>query len=141
MNNTFDFIGTISLGKESDKFKPYEEKDYPSSGWTNRSLKFNVVCGDNCHMLEIRGGCFKDGHGDVKTWSKATYDKDGNKTADGSALDIPFAERFNPDNIVQVAEFKKFVIDLEKPKTKFQKFIHQCDYLASRKCLEFNFDV
>jgi len=30
---------------------------------------------------------------------------------------------------------------LEKPKTKYQKFVHQCDYLASRKCLEFNFDV
>ena len=30
---------------------------------------------------------------------------------------------------------------LEKPKTGTQKFIHMCDYLASRKCLEFNFDA
>jgi 23S rRNA maturation-related 3'-5' exoribonuclease YhaM len=30
---------------------------------------------------------------------------------------------------------------LQKPKTKYQKFVHMCDYLASRKCLEFNFDV
>jgi len=30
---------------------------------------------------------------------------------------------------------------LPKPKTKLQKFVHLCDYLASRKCLEMNFDV
>lgn len=30
---------------------------------------------------------------------------------------------------------------LQKPKTKYQKFVHMCDYLASRKCLEFNFDA
>ena len=27
------------------------------------------------------------------------------------------------------------------PKSKIQHFVHWCDYLASRKCLEFNFDV
>jgi hypothetical protein len=30
---------------------------------------------------------------------------------------------------------------LPKPKTKLQNFVHWCDYLASRKCLEFNFNV
>ena len=30
---------------------------------------------------------------------------------------------------------------LPKPKNKIQHFVHWCDYLASRKCLEFNFDV
>ena len=29
---------------------------------------------------------------------------------------------------------------LEKPKTKYQKFVHMCDYLASRKCLLVPFD-
>lgn len=29
---------------------------------------------------------------------------------------------------------------LEKPHTKYQNFVHMCDYLASRKCLELNFD-
>ena len=28
-----------------------------------------------------------------------------------------------------------------KPESKMQKFVHLCDYLASRKCLEMNFDV
>jgi len=30
---------------------------------------------------------------------------------------------------------------LPKPEDKFQKFVHLADYLASRKCLEFNFEV
>lgn len=30
---------------------------------------------------------------------------------------------------------------LPVPKTKLQKFLHLCDYLASRKCLEYNFDA
>lgn len=31
-------------------------------------------------------------------------------------------------------------IDLPKPMSAIQKFVHQCDYLASRKYLEVNFD-
>lgn len=34
---------------------------------------------------------------------------------------------------------KKEVLPL--PTTGMQRFVHMCDYLASRKCLEFNFDV
>ena len=29
---------------------------------------------------------------------------------------------------------------LEKPKTKYQNFVHMCDYLASRKCILLPFD-
>lgn len=29
---------------------------------------------------------------------------------------------------------------LEKPKTKYQSFVHMCDYLASKKCIEIQFD-
>lgn len=31
--------------------------------------------------------------------------------------------------------------ELPKPKNKIQKYVHLCDYLASRKYLEFNFDA
>lgn len=30
---------------------------------------------------------------------------------------------------------------LPKPKTKYESFVHMCDYLASRKCLLFEFDT
>ena len=32
-------------------------------------------------------------------------------------------------------------VELPKPKGKLENFVHLCDYLASRKCLEHNFDV
>jgi len=32
-------------------------------------------------------------------------------------------------------------IKLKKPRTRLQKFVHMCDYLASRKCITMNFDV
>jgi hypothetical protein len=38
-------------------------------------------------------------------------------------------------------DFKTGQEILTKPTTKMQKFVHLCDYLASRKCLEMNFDV
>lgn len=40
-----------------------------------------------------------------------------------------------------VNDFKTGEKVLDKPVTKFQKFVHLADYLASRKCLELNFDA
>lgn len=38
-----------------------------------------------------------------------------------------------------ISKFSKVV--LPEPKTGMQNFVHMCDYLASRKCLEMNFDT
>ena len=40
-----------------------------------------------------------------------------------------------------VTDYKTKKEILPKPKTKMQHFVHLCDYLASRKCLEFNFET
>ena len=37
--------------------------------------------------------------------------------------------------------FKSTEEIMPKPKGSMQSFVHLCDYLASRKALEFNFDV
>jgi len=116
-NKPFEFVGKLSIGKESEKFKPYEEKDYPS-GWTKRSIKFNVIAGDNRHLLTVDGGCFKDGHGDVYLYSKGSVDSN-NKKIKGEAFTIPFKERFTSKKLAEVAEFKKFIIDLEQPNRRY----------------------
>lgn len=113
----FEMVGKISISKESDKFKPYTETIY-DSGWVSRHLMFNAVCGDNRHMLSIKGGSFKDGHGDVYLFSKATVDEAGHRKK-GESFKIPFADRFQSPRIEEVAEFKKFVFDLEEPGRRY----------------------
>lgn len=38
-------------------------------------------------------------------------------------------------------DYKTNMVIMPKPSTKAQSFVHLCDYLASRKCIEFNFSV
>jgi hypothetical protein len=38
-------------------------------------------------------------------------------------------------------DYKTGMEIMPKPKDEYQKFVHLVDYLASRKCLEMNFDV
>ena len=114
----FEMLGTISIAKETEKFKPFTETVY-DSGWKKTSLKFNAVCGDNRHMLQIDAGCFADGHGDIYTFSKGTVNEDGSKKK-GESFTIPFKERLTSKKLADVAEFKKFVFDLEEPGRRFK---------------------
>ncbi len=118
MGIPFEIIGKLTLGKESEKFKPYEEISY-TTGWISRTLKFNLVSGDNRHMLTIKGGSFADGHGDVYLFSKNTKDNEGNDIKGGKLI-IPFKERLTSPKLAEVAEFKKFVVDLEKPNRRYK---------------------
>ena len=114
----FEMLGKISIGKESEKFKPFVETVY-DSGWKKTSLKFNATCGDNRHMLQVDAGCWSDGHGDIMTFSKGTVNEDGSKKK-GEKLTIPFKERLTSKKLADVAEFKKFVFDLEEPGRRFK---------------------
>lgn len=110
----FDMTGKLSIGKDTEKFHPYSETKY-DSGWVRRRLLFNAQCGDNRHMLSVEAGSYEDEHGDVYTFSKATYDENGKRISNGELIKIPFKERLTSPKIAEVAEYKKFVFDLEKP--------------------------
>ncbi len=114
----FEMIGKISLGKETEKFKPYSETTY-DSGWVKRRIMFNAICGDNRHLLTVDAGAFADGHGDVYTFSKGSVDENGNKVK-GESLKIPFKDRLTSPKLAEVAEFKKFIFDLEKPNRRYK---------------------
>lgn len=111
-NNTFEIICKLVIGKESDKFKPYKVTTY-ESGWIANELTFNAIAGDNRHMLKLKGGYFKDGHGKVFTLAKSGKSDSGEKIK-GEKLQIPWKDRFKPEVVANVAEFKKFVIDIEE---------------------------
>ena len=114
----FEMVGKISLGKETEKFKPYSEHKY-DSGWVKRRIMFNAICGDNRHLLTVDAGSFADGHGDVVTFSKGSVDNSGNKVK-GKSLKIPFKDRLTSPKLAEVAEFKKFIFDLEKPNRRYK---------------------
>lgn len=114
----FEMIGKINLSKASDKFKPYSETKY-DSGWVKRRIMFNAICGDNRHLLTVDTGSFEDGHGDVYTFTKSSVDGSGNKIK-GESIKIPFKDRLTSPKIAEVAEFKKFVFDLEKPGRRYK---------------------
>ena len=114
----FEMLGKITMSKETDKFHPYSETKY-ESGWVKRRIMFNAICGDNRHLLSVDGGSFADGHGDVYTFTKGSVDANGNKVK-GESLKIPFKDRLTSPKLAEVAEFKKFVFDLEKPNRRYK---------------------
>lgn len=111
-------IGRLSLPRATDKFEPFSTKKY-ESGWIRKQLMFNVTCGDNRHMLSITDGAFDDEHGDIYSFSKSTVDESGNRVK-GETLIIPFKDRLTSPKLAEVAEFKKFVIDLERPGRRYK---------------------
>ena len=101
----FEMVGKLSIGKDSEKFHPYQETKY-DSGWVRKQLMFNATCGDNRHMLTVTAGAFADGHGDVYSFTKGAVDENGNKVK-GESIKIPFKERLTSPKLAEIAEFKK----------------------------------
>lgn len=107
----FEMTGKLTIGKETEKFKPYADTTY-ESGWVRRQLMFNAVCGDSRHMLTITGGSWADGHGEIYTFGKNTVDENGKKVK-GEQLSIPFKDRLTSPKLAEVSDFRKMVVDLE----------------------------
>lgn len=119
MNNTFEFVGKISPCKETDKFKPYSETKF-DSGWAKKQIKFNIVCDTNRHLLEV-SSLYDSKNTDkmkIYTFSKGTTSDSGEKVK-GEKMEVSFKDRTKPEIIEKVAEFKKFVVDTEVPKRRY----------------------
>jgi hypothetical protein len=110
MADVFNFVGKISLGKESEKFKPVDRREF-QSGWMNTTVKFNCLSGTNRVPCVAQGGKWKDDKKNtIKTFSKTTTDENGN-TVKGDKIEISWSKRFDEDQIDKVAGFRKFVVD------------------------------
>lgn len=121
MSNTFEFVGTISPCKETENFKPYETTRFNNSDWGSKHIKFNVVCGNNRHIVEVSdlvNVVNPDGM-TIYTYTKDSVDDNGNKIK-GESLSVSFTDRFKEDIISQVAEYRKFVVDTELPSRRYQ---------------------
>jgi hypothetical protein len=107
MANNFSFVGYLKPVRDSEKMKGFTTTNY-DSGWMNERLRFNVVCGDNRHMVEINQGRWKEEN--KNTIYGFTRGENGKK---GEAVQIPWAKRNDPATIESMAGWKVFTVDLE----------------------------
>jgi hypothetical protein len=113
MTNSFEIVGKLSISKETEKFKPYEYRSFPS-GWARSRLLFNIQSAENRHMLTTEGMFKEDGTGTVYTFTKGVTNPTTHEKTKGENIQIAWKDRNKPENLEKVAEFKKFVIDLEQ---------------------------
>ena len=113
MSNTFEIIGKIKLGKETEKFRPIETKTSPK-GWVGTRLKFNAVNTTGFHMIEAFEGYMNDN-------STICYVLGKDKGADGKfpKMQIKWLERNKPEIVEQVASFSKYKIELKDEKFEY----------------------
>jgi hypothetical protein len=106
--SNFNFVGKLVPVKDKENFKGYTETVFDSK-WVGQKLMFNVVAGDNSHLVEINAGYWQDESKNsvIKTMSKA---KDGKPS---EKIDIPYDKRNDPEMIEKVAGYKIFTIDTE----------------------------
>ena len=104
----FSFVGKIVPVKDTEKFKGYTETVYDSK-WMKQRLVFNVVAGDNRHLVEINAGKWQDDakNSVIYTMSRPT---DGKKS---EKIQIPWEKRNDPKTIEKVAGNRIFTVDTD----------------------------
>lgn len=107
MSNTFSFVGYLKPIKEKENFKGFTTTKF-DSGWMTERLRFNVIAGDNRHLVEINAGRWQQENKNVIYGF--TKPENGKK---GEPFQISWAERTNPDMINKMAGWKVFTVDLD----------------------------
>lgn len=117
--SVFNFCGKMSLPKQTDKFIPIDRREF-QSGWCNTTVKFNCLSNTNRVPCTVQGGKWKnDDKNIIKTFSKSVTDANG-KVIKGEKIDIPWAKRFDADQIDKVAGFRKFICDTGNAKERYK---------------------
>lgn len=107
MSNTFSFVGYLKPIKEKENFKGFTATKF-DSGWMTERLRFNVIAGDNRHLVEINAGRWQQE--DKNVIYGFTKPENGKK---GEPFQIPWNERTNPDMIDRMAGWRVFTVDLD----------------------------
>ena len=103
-NNTFSFVGKISRRKEN----AFVEKTF-GSGWLINELNFTMTCGDNVQFLKASGGMWDEKHASKNSVMTFKYNEGGKD----EKITINWDDRFNPDVVKSVANYKTYTVDTE----------------------------
>lgn len=109
MANTFSFVGKISRKKEN----AFVEKTF-DSGWVINELNLTMTCGDNVQFLRASGGMWDDKH----TSKNGVMTMKHNENGADEKTTIKWEERFDPDVVASVANYKTFTVDTEIAKVR-----------------------
>ena len=107
MSNTFSFVGYLKPIKEKEKFKGFTTTKF-DSGWMTERLRFNVIAGDNRHLVEVNAGRWQQE--DKNVIYGFTKPENGKK---GGPFQIPWNERTNQDMIDRMVGWRVFTVDLD----------------------------
>lgn len=105
--NTFSFVGYLKPVKDSEKMKGFTVTNY-DSGWMNERLRFNVIAGDNRHLVEINAGRWAQE--DKNIIYGFTKSENGKKS---EPFQVPWAKRNSPEMIDKMAGWRTFTCDLD----------------------------
>ena len=105
--NTFEFVGTLTIPKATEKFKPLA--DYDKAHWKGHKVTFQVKNDqNNTQLVEVMGGFNKDGSTVIRTTANEKGDDGKYKK-----LEIKWADRNKVENVQAVANFRKFIFDMD----------------------------
>ena len=107
MSNTFSFVGYLRPVKDSEKMKGFTTATY-DSGWMSERLRFNVIAGDNRHLVEINAGRWQDENKNVIYG--ITKSENGKKS---ETFQIPWDKRNSAEMIEKMAGWRVFTVDTE----------------------------
>lgn len=114
--NTFEFVGNLSIPKETEKFKPYKKDKY-ESGWVKESLKVTCRIPDSSENITI-----EDMYADKPNHS---FERDGvgkkeNGTfTRGAKIKINWNDRNSSAVIEKVAAYQRFTLDTSNNKERY----------------------
>lgn len=119
--NTFEFIGTLNISRDDDKFHRINKKD---SGWEGHTVRFAVnESPTNGQFVELFGMTDANHPFPIKTTARSKRDSEGNYV-NGGTIEIPFADRLNEEYVRMVADFRKIIVDFTKDDEAKQKGYH-----------------
>lgn len=129
-NNTFEFIGELSLPKDATKF---HEVTYgkDNANWQMDRISFAVKeSKTNSVFVELSSGHDKNGKGKILTYGKGLHGEKGSK------LEITWDDRMKESSVDMVADFKKIVVDLEtdfETKDKYMEIYYKIRSLERKE--------
>lgn len=115
--NTFEFIGNLSIAKETEKFKPHILNKYDSK-WVKETLKVNVRANNSSELVIIEDGYFDKSDYSVDKETTGSKDSSG-VYQKGSKLNIAWKDRNNKTILDKLAYNSKFVLDLSNNKERY----------------------